>query len=157
MSTKCTIAYSNDADTDFHFYKECFDDDHVYLELRTNELEYEVSNGRAMVRIPIEIWDVIRRCHPADTRFAGMTDEALEGFVREVVDEDIARMQKHVEDYGWEKAQRIRVFRLFGNAKEDDTRETQIEAGLEHYRRVREEHNERRQKIERLLEVNKNA
>lgn len=54
MSTKATIAHGRD----FHFYHESLDEDNVYLELEN--VEFEASYRRVMVRIPVDIWEVIR-------------------------------------------------------------------------------------------------
>jgi hypothetical protein len=62
MSTKCSLAYSHEAPA-FHLYRELFDDENVYLELRGDGMEYEVSPGRVMVRIPLAVWEAIRQ-HP---------------------------------------------------------------------------------------------
>lgn len=50
MSTKITISH----DKNYHFYEECFDRSNVYL--RVEGHEFEVSNDKVMVQIPIEAW-----------------------------------------------------------------------------------------------------
>lgn len=55
MSTKCTLVQGKG----FHLFEECFEEDAVYLELE--KAEFEASNHSVKVRIPIEIWEVIRR------------------------------------------------------------------------------------------------
>jgi hypothetical protein len=61
MSTKCSIEYSNKPEMDFHFYRECFEDDCVYLELRGKVAQFEAEPNRVMIRIPVEIWEIIRQ------------------------------------------------------------------------------------------------
>lgn len=50
MSTKITLSH----DEQSHFYREIFDISNVYVEIEKHE--YEVSNGRAMIQIPIKSW-----------------------------------------------------------------------------------------------------
>lgn len=50
MSTKVTISY----DKKHHFYQEIFDVSNVYLEVSGHE--YEASNGRVMLQIPIAVF-----------------------------------------------------------------------------------------------------
>lgn len=50
MSTKITISHG----PNYHLWEECFDRSSVYL--RVEGHEYEVSNDRVMIQIPIEIW-----------------------------------------------------------------------------------------------------
>lgn len=61
MSTKSTIEYSHDLEMVFHFYHECFEDDCVYLELRGEAAQFEAGPNRVTVRIPLAIWEIIRR------------------------------------------------------------------------------------------------
>jgi len=53
MSTKVTLSYGKE----FHFYQEIFDNGNVYLQV--NGHEFEASNGKVLVQIPIEIWEKI--------------------------------------------------------------------------------------------------
>lgn len=61
MSTKSTIEYSHDPKMDFHFYSECFEDDCVYLQLRGEIAQFEAGPNLVTVRIPLAIWEIIRR------------------------------------------------------------------------------------------------
>ncbi|NJM74895.1 MAG: hypothetical protein HC852_02890 [Acaryochloridaceae cyanobacterium RU_4_10] len=58
MSTKSSIAYGDN----FHLYQEIFDTGAVYLELTDADFEVQSSSGqnRIQVRIPAEIWEIIR-------------------------------------------------------------------------------------------------
>ncbi len=51
MSTKRTFLLNDD----FHFYSEAFDDENVYLEVRTAYLEQFV------LRIPLDVWNEMRK------------------------------------------------------------------------------------------------
>lgn len=61
MSTKSTIEHSHDPEMDFHFYRECFEDDCVYLELRGKVAQFEAGPCHVTIRIPVAIWEIIRR------------------------------------------------------------------------------------------------
>lgn len=50
MSTKITISHGKN----YHLWEEIFDRSNVYL--RVEGHEYETSNGKVMVQIPIEVW-----------------------------------------------------------------------------------------------------
>lgn len=65
MSTKCTIGYG----PNFHLYEECFDTDHVWLQLDGNagQLEFNSNDKRIRVAIDITVWRKIleswEKCH----------------------------------------------------------------------------------------------
>jgi hypothetical protein len=150
MSTKSTIAYSQGPDFDFHFYHEVFDDANVYLELRGPDLEYEAHAGRVMIRIPVEIWEVIRHCAPADLQFADWTDEQVDAYVEQEVDGRMREYRDHLEKTGQEQT----ILRIAGTLAlgfANEPREQQLETGREFYRQLRDEQTERKRRIERLL------
>jgi hypothetical protein len=150
MSTKSTIAYSHGPDFDFHFYHEVLDDAGVYLELTGERLEYEAGPGRVMVRIPVEIWEVIRHRAPADLQYADWTDQQVDAYVEQAVEERLQKYCEHLEKTGQEQSiLRIAGSLVFGFA--DEPREQQIEKGGRYYRQLRDEQTERKRRIERLL------
>jgi hypothetical protein len=53
MSTKVSLSYG----PKFHLYQEMFDCDNVYLQMDGHE--FEISNNRAMIQIPLEVWNKI--------------------------------------------------------------------------------------------------
>ena len=53
MSTKCTLKYGDD----YHFYEECFDMEHVYLEI--DGADFSACKDGVMVEIPRRIWNEI--------------------------------------------------------------------------------------------------
>lgn len=69
MSTKCTERYGDG----FHFYRDVFDDDHIYLELyhKDGKLKFVAESFRLTVAIPIQIWNQIKNWNPPepDNRF----------------------------------------------------------------------------------------
>ncbi len=50
MSTKISIAHGKE----YHLYQEIFDASNVYIEVRNHD--FTVSNGSAMIQIPIKAW-----------------------------------------------------------------------------------------------------
>ena len=50
MSTKVTISHSSK----HHLYEEIFDRSNVYLQIEG--YDFEVSNNKVMIQIPIEVW-----------------------------------------------------------------------------------------------------
>lgn len=55
MSTKCTIGHG----PDHHLYEECWENDHVYLELNDNfDIETKTRFGKpsAVVKIDVTLW-----------------------------------------------------------------------------------------------------
>lgn len=147
MSTKFTIAYGHEPDTDFHFYQECFDGDHVYMELRGQEVEYEVEQGRVMMRIPIEVWEVMRMRYGTggSAPYAEVTDEQIEVAATSEVDENIAAWREYIEA-GNDHGRRLRE--IDGAAK---SRDEQLAERRERHLQRREEHRERKGKIDRLM------
>jgi hypothetical protein len=71
MSTKSTIAHGRG----FHFYHEALDEEGVYLEME--DVEFEAGCRRVMVRIPVDIWEVIRHTAPARLDLVDTPDEEL--------------------------------------------------------------------------------
>ncbi len=50
MSTKVTLSHGGN----YHFYEEMFDRSNVYLRMEGHE--YEVTNDKVTIQIPIEVW-----------------------------------------------------------------------------------------------------
>ncbi len=69
MSTKVTLAFG----PTFHLYR-ALDDDHLYLE----------SDGQ-VARIPLPVWEVMRRSAGVDLSLADLDDEQLRLFAEQVV------------------------------------------------------------------------
>lgn len=91
MSTKSTISHGED----FHFYSDCFDDDHVYLEITQREYApkkyWGDDPGTKTLKIPIAVWEVIREAFIPDFRLAYMTDDDLLALVQR-------RMRLHLQE-----------------------------------------------------------
>lgn len=93
MSTKCTVAH----DDDFHFYTDCFDDDHVYLEME--KCEFTASQDGVTVRIPLRIWEVIRHYSLARTDLADKSDEQITSMVEVEVRKRVEIWRQHQETH----------------------------------------------------------
>jgi hypothetical protein len=128
MSTKATIAYG----PNFHFYHEAFDDDHVYLELEGTQ--FEAGYNRVMVLIPVHIWEVIRQYSGVDLSFAEKTDEDLQQYVEQEVNDRIKRYQEAQEN----AKGLVGLFGSLAYGAADEPREKQIGEGLAHFTKVRE-------------------
>ena len=64
MSTKVTLTHG----PNFHLYQEIFDCGNVYLQISGHE--FEVSNDKAMIQIPINVWNkIIQEWPKAKNRF----------------------------------------------------------------------------------------
>lgn len=68
MSTKVSLSYG----PKFHLYQEMFDCDNVYLQIDGHE--FEISNNRAMIQIPLEVWNkIIEEWPKSKDRFINQT------------------------------------------------------------------------------------
>lgn len=143
MSTKATIVYGPSV----HFYHEALDDDYVYLELEG--VPFEASYNRVMVPIPIHVWEVIRRYPGIDLAFADKTDDELRQYVERQVDE---RIQAFREAESGNGVTRLAGSLAYGTA--DLPRETQIEAGMQHFLQVRDHQRRIAQAIAELAQLN---
>lgn len=130
MSTKSTIAHGRD----FHFYHEALDEDNVYLELEN--VEFEAGCRRVTVRIPIDIWEVIRHTAPARLDLVDCSDEELRRVVESQVDERVAEYERARGDSRKEAVISFCGSLVFGGA--DEPREEQVRRGLAYYIRDRE-------------------
>lgn len=130
MSTKATIAHGEN----FHFYHECFDDDHVYLQLEG--VNFEASAGHVTVAIPVDVWETIRCLAPARLKLVNVSDGELHSIVEQQVDERIVEYERIKTEHP-DHVALFAIFglRLFGGV--DKPRGEQIKQGLEHYRRER--------------------
>ena len=130
MSTKCTIAHGDS----FHFYNEVLDDDHVHLELETDQ--FEAGHGRVRVAIPIHIWETIRPLGGARLDLVDKEDDELLAVVEERVDERTAAYQQALRESP-DRAEFVGFFGCLLYGKADSPREDQIRRGMEHARQTR--------------------
>lgn len=133
MSTKHTIAH----DEGFHFYREAFDEDAVYLEL--TGAAFEAAQNWVRVPVPVPVWELIRRYQAVDFSLLKMTDADLQARVAQEVDARLALPA----------GPRRRMDGMLKFGKDDASRAQQIASGLDWYR----ERRARLQAVEAALEA----
>lgn len=146
MSTKTTVAYGSN----FHLYKEALDENFIYLELEG--VSFEANYNRVMVPIPVHIWEVIRQYPGTDLSWSDKTDEEIESYVEQQVNERILRWQQAEND------QQRGLIALFGSlayGSAENPRQEQIEQGVTYFKRLREHHRQIKQAIEELEKTNR--
>ena len=140
MSTKSTLVHGKN----FHLYHEGFDEyPDVYLELR-GDVEFEASQGAVMVRIPIAIWEVIRKHGGFVPEYHQKTDEEIRALVEKRVDERIAEWQAAPAHAREMRA----MFGAWTYGSASDPRDKQIQAGVESITRERQRELEIQAQIE---------
>jgi len=148
MSTKSTIVRGQN----FHFYREVFDDDHVYLELDTTR--FEAAYGRVTLPIPIHVWETIRHLAAAELDLVDEEDDALLARVERDVDKRIAEYQQAlVETPGLAGLLAFSGCLPYGTA--DSPRADQISRGMEYYQRKRERQRNMKRRIDMLREMSR--
>ena len=146
MSTKATVAYGSN----FHLYKEALDENFIYLELEG--VSFEANYNRVMVPIPVHIWEVIRQYPGTDLSWSDKTDEEIERYVEQEVNERILRYQQAEND------QQRGLVALFGSlayGSAENPRPEQIEQGIAYFQQLREHHRQIKQAIEELEKTNR--
>jgi hypothetical protein len=130
MSTKVTLYY----DQNHHFYAECFDDKHVYLEVHTDTVETTIRfDLEQVVGLASQInLDELRRQ-------AGITDEQIRKHVVSTVE---ARLNA-TDFFG-------QIYGLMQFGPGDSPKEEQIENGINYYMSIRN-------RLQKLLPVLNNT
>ncbi|MBK1875605.1 hypothetical protein [Pelagicoccus mobilis] len=72
MSTKSGITHGSG----FYLYKECFEDDRIYL--RLEKPQFEATPDELTLSIPIEIWEHIRHYKAMETPYAKLSNAELD-------------------------------------------------------------------------------
>jgi hypothetical protein len=137
MSTRYTLAHGEE----FHLYRDCMDEDHVFLQLAGPRFSYE--DGSVTLAIPLEVWEAVRQksCVQIDEDLLGKTDEQL----LEKVQDFVAKRPK-------EGIARIFGVMAYGGA--DLPPEQQIAHGLAYYKEKRDKQADLLTRIAALLEAN---
>lgn len=146
MSTKATVAYG----PNFHLYKEVFDENFIYLELEG--VSFEASYNRVMVPIPVHIWEVIRQYPGTDLSWSDKTDEDIESYVEQEVNERIRKYEQADND------QHRSLIALCGSltyGEADSPHQEQLERGVAYFKQLREHQQQIKQAIEELNKTNK--
>jgi hypothetical protein len=129
MSTKCTVTHGEK----FHLYEECFEDDGIYLEMETDMpgCAFSASPGYITVKIPIGLWEIIRKYTHESAKVLDMSDEQIQAKVEKNVDERIEEYKKNPKGL----SSFIGVI-PYGLAEEP--KEKQIQSGLKYWRTLQQ-------------------
>ncbi|MBC3920056.1 hypothetical protein H8L32_21495 [Undibacterium sp. CY18W] len=144
MSTKSSLAHG----PNFHLYSEAFHDGHVYLELEG--AQFEVSNNRVMLSIPVPVWEVIRRCPGMTFDYADKTDAELRHHVEREVDERL----KHCAEASYNANAATPLYGSIIYGSVDRQREDQIVSGIAYFNKIRTHQREVLQAITELERLN---
>lgn len=152
MSTKCSMAWGDG----FHFYKEVMEEDGVYLELSTamKGVDFSASPGFVTVRIPLEIWEVIRTMTCAELGLVEKTDEELRQKAEKEVNERIQRV-KEAREAGRKSLFDDGPFDPFGSV--DDPVEEQVEKAFRYYAAERQSQKEFKARVDAMMPKRKGA
>jgi hypothetical protein len=140
MSTKSSLASGDN----FHFFEEMFENDGVYLTL--NRCEFLADPDSITVKIPLAVWEVIRKKTIADFSLVEKTDEDIAVAVTEKVKERVARWEESKRNGNHHQLAFGSVAYLPVDAPEAD----QIAAGIESEIERREEQRALLMEIKRL-------
>jgi hypothetical protein len=143
MSTKSSLAYG----PHFHLYSEMGDADNVYLELEG--VEFETSERRVMMAIPVAVWEVIRQHTAVDLSFADKSDDDIQQLVESAVHERTIRYAQASERE--KKSLKLSGVIIYGAA--DFSQGAQIARGWEYYTRLRQRQSKIKQDIETLSKL----
>jgi len=119
MSTKSSIACGEN----FHLYNECTEDDCVYLKLEKGAW-FETTPGAVTVRIPIAIWEYIRKHPGRDLTLADKSNDEIRAMVEKEVDEQI-------KDWKESRSSKNKLWRsLLASSGAGKPRQVQLARGL---------------------------
>ncbi|MGZ5799948.1 MAG: hypothetical protein ACXWJZ_04880 [Burkholderiaceae bacterium] len=144
MSSKSSLALG----PNFHFYREVFDDDHVYLEI--DSTHFEVRYNHVVLPIPVHIWEVIRRIQGIKFEYIDKTDAEMLQYVEHEVDERICRCQVAREEGKLPDS----LSGLIAYGPSNDDRAEQITSGMSHFTNIRNHEQQVRLAIEELEKLN---
>lgn len=145
MSTKSTVAYG----PNFHLYQEVGDENFIYLSLEG--VSFEATYNRVMVPIPVHIWEVIHQYPGTDLSWSDQTDEEIESYVEQEVNERLIGYEQAEND------QHRGLIALCGSliyGSADSPRQEQLEQGVAYFKRLREHQQQIKQAIEALEKTN---
>lgn len=95
MSTRSTIA----SGPGFHLYHELFDQTpDVYL--RLDKADFSASPDQVIVKIPIELWEFIRKVQTLKFELVGKSDDDLTAQVKQCIQDRKDRVTKSTTDLG---------------------------------------------------------
>lgn len=126
MSAKSSLIHGKD----FHLFKDCFDDEHVYLRLENTE--YEATQNSIFVKISAAIWEVIRQQVGIDLAWATQSDNDIRQYVENQVDERIKKYELNPHFA-------MNVIDFIPQELVTEPREKQIEQGITYYQDLSEQ------------------
>jgi hypothetical protein len=129
MNHKITLAQGDP----FHFYKNESDEEHVFLEL--SPAEFQTFEDLITLRIPMDIWMVMRQVKAPEMHLVESTDQDLIDLANNDVDE---RMAQHVAATTERRRDLIAMFSsaLYGEITEP--RDDQVQLGIKYLMQLRE-------------------
>ncbi|MFP4338545.1 MAG: hypothetical protein ACLFQP_11500 [Halothece sp.] len=145
MSTKATVAYG----PNFHLYKEVCDENFIYLSLEG--VSFEATYNQVMVPIPVHIWEVIRQYTGTDLSWSDQTDEEIESYVEQEVNERILAYEQAENEPNRELIALCGSL-IYGSA--NSPRQEQLEQGVAYFKRLREHQQQIKQAIATLEKTN---
>jgi hypothetical protein len=131
MSGESTIVHGKN----FTLYNECLDDENVYL--RLIGVKFNVTNNRVQIKIPIEIWGIIRDYGMPDLKFANWTDEQIKEHAESEIDKRIQNFQESMIKNP-NNTLRSAYGLLYYGSGSDENREYQLSAAIEQFNKYRE-------------------
>jgi hypothetical protein len=73
LSTKATIDHGDG----FHLYADVFEPDHVFLELTGEGFNFRASRDYAVIAIPYDLWERLRKADVAGSRPDPIGDDGV--------------------------------------------------------------------------------
>ena len=123
----------------FDLYNNIVDDENIYLYLQG--VEFEASNSAIVLKIPVEIWGVIRQHGEPNIRYANWTNDQIRAFVTKEVDDRIEDYNETLKNQGETMAilKSLCYSSVYGSPCEQ-TREEQISLGCKYIQQLRDIH-----------------
>jgi hypothetical protein len=129
MNHKITLAHGDP----FHFYMHESDEEHVFLEL--SHAEFQTFEDLITIRIPMDIWMVMRQVKAPEMHLVESTDQDLIDLANSDVDE---RLIQHAAATTDQRRDLIAMFSsaLYGEISEP--RDDQVQLGIKYLMQLRE-------------------
>lgn len=134
MSTRISIATG----LNFHLYQEGFDKvPDMYLKL--SGTDYSASNDGVFLRIPVALWEFIRKIPAVSFNLLDKTDEEIRAKVEEEVEanfKELAKVRAEAAEMEPEKAERFLAWATYSALRygsEDEDREVHVKRGIGRY------------------------
>ncbi|MGI8468962.1 MAG: hypothetical protein ACR2N3_10980 [Pyrinomonadaceae bacterium] len=149
MTAKMSFAEGDE----FYFYRESSDDNHVYLQLNGNSLEFRATEKSVTIAIPVAVWEVIKQTTVAEFDLTGRTDIELREIVEREVESRIAGREKRRATDEKNYFAALVCSPIYGMI--NLPRAEQIKYGMNYYRKERARQQNVLEQIKELQEANK--